>query len=248
MGDQAYIGELVAGIFYLLVGVRLGRLGARAGAAPERLLAGMFFCNGLSYLVYELALMIDVASLWTPLNFAGRVLYAPAPVFLAAFTWRVFRPQGSWATWFVYATAGLMLAGVGGSAVAGDWEGFSISNRWFWLEWLGYTLPFGWAGVEAFLQHRQARRRWRVGLCEPLICNRMMLWSLFAIVQVAISLVVLPQYASYERENLFSLTWDILVGGLEILSIATIWLVFFPPTGYRRWIDRAAPPVPAAEE
>ena len=248
MGDHAYIGEFVAGIFYLIVGARLARLGARTGETPERLLAAMFFVSGLSYVVYEIPLMIDVEALWTPLNFAGRVIYAPASVLLAAFTWQVFRQESSWGVWFVYGTAALMIGGVGGSALGGDWEGYTISNRWFWLEWAGYTVPFAWAGAEAYSQYRRARRRQRVGLSDPLVCNRLMLWSLFAIVQVVISLAILQQYASYEQENLFSATWDTLIGGLEILSAATIWLVFFPPVWYRRWVGRVAPPAPAAED
>jgi hypothetical protein len=247
MGDHAYIGELIAGIFYLVVGARLARLGARTGETPERLLAGMFFVSGLSYLVYEIPLIIDTESLWTPLNFAGRLLYVPAPVLLAAFTRRVFRPDGSWAAWLVYGTAALMVGGVAGSAIVGEWEGFSISNGWFWLEWSGYTVPFAWAGAEAFIQHRHARRRWRLGLTEPMVCNRLMLWSLFGLIQACASLVILQQYASYAAQNQFALTWDLLVGALEMLSLGTIWLVFFPPVWYRGWIGRAAAPAVAAE-
>lgn len=246
MGDHAYIGELIGGIFYLVVGARLTRLGARTGEAPEKLLGGMFFLSGLSYVVYEIPLIIDVESLWTPLSFAGRLLYVPAPVLLTAFTQRVFRPEGTWAVWLVYGTAALMVGGVAGSAIAGEWEGFSIGNGWFWLEWLGYTVPFTWAGVEAFIQHRQARRRWRLGLSEPMVCNRLMLWSLFGTLQACASLVILQQYASYEAQNQFALTWDLLVGALEMLSVGTIWLVFFPPVWYRCRIERTdSPTVPA---
>jgi hypothetical protein len=28
---------------------------------------------------------------------------------------------------------------------------------------------------------------------------------------------------------------------LEIVPVGLIWLVFFPPAGYRRWINRPAP-------
>jgi hypothetical protein len=141
----------------------------------------------------------------------------------------------------------LLVAGVAGSALGGDWEGYSISNGWFWLEWVGYTIPFGWAGAEAFNQYRQSRRRLPLGLCEPLVCNRFLLWSLFAIMQVSICLAILPQYASYEQHDLFSATWDTLIGAGEILSVATIWLVFFPPAAYRRWIEGTAAPLAAAE-
>jgi hypothetical protein len=240
MGDHAYIGELAAGIFYLIIGARLAWLASRTREPPERLLAGMFIATGLSYVVYEIPVIFNLEPLWTPLNFAGRVVYLPAPVLMAAFTRLVFRREASWATWLVVGIAALLVAGVAGSALGGDWEGYSISNGWFWLEWAGYTVPFGWAGAEAFGQYRQARRRLPLGLCEPLVCNGFLLWSLFAILQVSICLAILPQYAGYEQQNMFSAAWDILIGALEFLSVAAIWLVFFPPAAYQRWVNGAA--------
>jgi hypothetical protein len=247
MEGHAYIGELAAGIFYLIVGARLLRLASRTGETPERLLAAMFLVSGLSYVLYTIPVLFNLESLWTPLNFAARVAYLPAPVLLAAFTRQLFRREDPWAAWLVVGIGALLVAGVAGSALGGDWEGYSISNGWFWLEWVGYTIPFGWAGAEVFGQYRQARRRLPLGLCEPLVCNRFLLWSLFAILQVSICLAILPQYADYEQQNLFSATWDILIGALEFLSLAAIWLVFFPPSAYRRWVEGTAAPLAAAE-
>ena len=134
----------------------------------------------------------------------------------------------------------MLVSGVGGSARGGDWEGFSISNGWFWLEWVGFTLPFGWAGSEAFAQYRQARRRVRLGFCDPGVCNRYLLWALFGAMQVCLSLVLLPQYANYETTNQFTATWDALYGAIEIVSLVMIWFVFFPPAFYQRWINSVA--------
>ena len=247
MEDHAYIGELLAGFVYLIVGIRLLRLGQRTREVPERLLGAMFLLSGASYIVYLMAYLPGLESLWTPISFAGRVIYIGAPILLAAFTQQVFRPKGHWAAWLVYGIAVLMVGGVGGSALGGDWEGFSISNRWFWLEWAGYTIPFGWAGSEAFVQYRQARRRVRLGLSEPFVCNRYLLWAMFGVLQVCIALAILPQYSTYETTSQFTATWDILIGGLEIVSITLIGLVFFPPAFYQRWINGNAPMEKAEE-
>ena len=117
----------------------------------------------------------------------------------------------------------------------------------FWPEWVGYTLPFGWAGSEAFAQYRQARRRVRLGLCDPLVCNRFLLWALFGAMQVSLSLVLLPQYVNYETTNQFTAMWDALYGAIEIASIAVIWVVFFAPVFYQRWIKGNAPVAKDAE-
>jgi hypothetical protein len=240
MEDNAYIGELLAGIVYLIAGVRLLRLGQRTGQVPEKLLGVAFLFIGTSAGLYVLPKFLPFESLWTPLNFAGRVCIIPEAVIFALFTWRVFRPAERWGGWLVWGTAILLVIGVGGSAMGGDWEGFSISNGWFWLEWVGYTLPFGWAGSEAFAQYRQARRRVRLGLCDPLVCNRFLLWALFGTLQTCLALVLLPQYANYETTNQFTAMWDALYGAIEITSLVMIGLVFFPPAFYQRWINAPA--------
>jgi hypothetical protein len=240
MEGHAYLGELAAAIFYLVVGARLLHLASRTGELPERLLGALFLITGASYVAYELAVVIGRESLWTPLNFAGRVIYLPAPVILAVFTRRVFRAESAWAAWLVRGCAALLVAGVTGSVLRGDWEGFSISSPWFWLEWTGYTIPYAWAGAESLIHYGQARRRMRLGLCAPLVCNRFLLWGLFGTASVIVSLMNLFQYAAYERESVFNATWDSLTGAGEILSIALIWLVFFPPASYRQWVTGMA--------
>jgi hypothetical protein len=98
MEEQAYVGELISALVYLYAGMRLLRLSSRTGEVPERFLGAMFLVTGTSLLLYNLPIILDSESLWTPLNFAGRVAYLPAPVLLAVFTRRVFRPEGVWAT------------------------------------------------------------------------------------------------------------------------------------------------------
>jgi hypothetical protein len=240
MEDSAFLGELIAALVYLVAGLRLARLGSRTGERAEWLLAGVFLSNAVSYFLYEIAVIWGQESLWIPLNFAGRVAYLPAAVLLAAFTRDVFRRDSAWAAWLPYGTAALLITGVGISVLHGDWEGYSIDKPWFWPEWIGYTLPFVWAGIEAYSEYRRARRRVDIGLCEPLLCNRFLLWSIFAALQVSVSLVILPQYATFEAEGVFTQLWDLLTGALEILSVATIWLTFFGPAIYRHWIERTA--------
>ncbi len=237
--DGAWIGELIAGILYLIVGFRLGQVASRTGERPERLLSAMFVFSGVSYILYVVPMAIPIEALWKPFNFAGRVIYLPAPVLIAMFTREVFRSDTPLSTWMVYATSVLLIVGVGVSAMMGDWEGFSLSNPFFWFEWVGYTIPFAWAGLEALGQYRSLLRRQRLGLCDPLVCNRFLLWSVFGLVQVALSVVLLQMYADFETNNAFSAFLDGLTGVLEIFSLGLIWLVFFPPRLYQQLVSRS---------
>ncbi len=239
MPGGAWIGQLIAAVVYLIVGLRLAGLASRTRERPERLLSNLFVWSGISYLLYLVPLIVPVESLWTPFNFAGRVAYIPAPIFIALFTREVFRSEARLSAWMIYATSALLVVGVGGSAIVGDFEGFTLGNPLFWLEWTGYTIPFAWAGLEALRQHRKSLRRLRLGLCDRMTCNRFLLWSLFGLVQIALSLVMLEMYADFESNNAFSAFFDGLTGALELLSIALIWLVFFPPRFYQRLISAA---------
>ena len=248
MEDYAYIGELLTAIFYLALGARLLKLASRTRQVPERLLGALFLFSSASYFAYVSPMLLHEDSLWTPLNFLGRVLYLPVPALLAAFTREAFRPDSRWAAWLVWLSVILPVAGVGGSALVGDWEGYSLSNPGFWGEWVGYTFPFGWAGVEAFIQYANARRRREHGLSDPVVCNRYWLWGIYAVLTVIVSLLILPMYAHYARHGEFAAIWDRLVGAVEIASIAAIWVVFFPPVFYRRWIQGSAPAAMAMDD
>lgn len=241
MEEQAYIGELISALIYLYAGMRLLRLSSRTGEVPERLLAAMFLIVGTSLLLYDIPIMLDNESIWTAFNLAGRVTYLPAQVLLAVFTRQVFRPEGAWGTWMVYGCAILMAVGVGGSVWSGDLEGFSIGSHWFWLEWIGYSIPYAWAGAEALAHYRRARRRLRLGLCDPLICNRYLLWGFFGAMQLLINVAVLQSYSEYEQGGSFGATWDALISAGELISLALIWLIFFSPAVYQRWINGNAP-------
>jgi hypothetical protein len=71
-------------------------------------------------------------------------------------------------------------------------------------------------------------------------CNRYWLWGSFGMMQVLVSVAAILQYAEYEQEGGFSATWDALISAGEILSLVLIWLIFFPPVFYRRWLQSAA--------
>ena len=237
MLDGAWIGEAIAGIIYLIIGCRLLRLASRTGERPERLLSLMFFFSGASYLLYIVPMVITIDALWTPFNFAGRAIYIPAPILLAMFTRDVFRRDSRFSTCMVYVTAVLLVVGVGVSSMLGDWEGFSIESPFFRLEWVGYTIPFAWAGLEAFAQYRSSLRRRRLGLCDRLVCNRLLLWSIWGASQVVLSLLLLFMYAHYAIHNSFSALYDGLTGVIETFSLGLIFLVFFPPRFYQKFFS-----------
>ena len=59
---------------------------------------------------------------------------------------------------------------------------------------------------------------------------------LVGVLQLSTFLVSLAQYAEYEVTGVWSTWSDSTLGVLEMVTIGTIWLVFFPPAVYRRWV------------
>jgi hypothetical protein len=45
----------------------------------------------------------------------------------------------------------------------------------------------------------------------------------------------------------FSASLDGIASALEIIPIAFIWLIFFPPSIYQRWLERSDPQPKVAE-
>jgi hypothetical protein len=249
MEDSAYIGESIAGLFFLIVGVRLLRLALRTGKIPERLLSASFLAWGLSYALYSLPFALADESLFRPFYSVGRLVAATGTITYALFTWRVFRKHDAWGVWVVAGTTVCLIAGVVGSVWVGDWEGvYPIGNPWWWAEWVGGTAAEAWIGVEALVHYGKARQRLGLGLCDPLLCNRFLLFGLASVLWVALQFVVVVQSIEYEITQHWSATTDVLVAGVEIAGIAMIWLVFFPPAFYRSWIDGAAPVARAVKD
>ena len=244
MEESAYIGGAIAGLFYLVAGTRLVRLSLKTGETPERLLGVTFLLWSLSYLAWQLP--IALANDWMALQlfFAGRVFEDVGVVTFALFLRVVFRNQERWAHWLVLSVVVCAIAGVIGSAWVGDWEALlPLSNPWWWVESIAFQITVVWMGAEGLHHYRMARQRLRLGLCEPLTCNRYLLWGLTGVIWTIYQFTMIAQQIEYEITQVWSTSMDAAIGAIELAGIVLISLVFFPPAFYRRWIERT-PPAP----
>jgi hypothetical protein len=240
MDESSYIGSVIAGLAFLVAGVRLGRLSLRTREAPERLLGVTFLLWGAAYFVWMLPVALADESMTLPCFAASRLFNVFGVVTSALFMRVVFRSHERWAWWLVAGLTFCLLVGLGGSISVGDWEGVDPYNPWWWLEKSAAVVSVLWICFEGFSQYRMARQRLRLDLCDALVCNRYLLWGLVGAIWTIWEVAAVVQLIEYQITQVWSATMDLLVGGLEIGAIALIWLVFFPPAAYRRWINRAA--------
>lgn len=155
---------------------------------------------------------------------------------LFVFVWKVFRPEAGWAG--VLATLGIAAL-----AATGFWElsvqalpDYDPSHRAARLTQLVFAVPFAWSSAEAGLRFLRTRRQARLGLSEPAVAHRFLLWSLACTAFVGIcGLAILATLPGAPAAALNAVR-GVLYAGIAAL----VTLGFFAPKAYRDRVARSA--------
>jgi hypothetical protein len=228
---------IVASIVGLL-GVRMLWLGVRGRTLPETWIGLFFVATGAGA---ELALhaidgSVDPA-LSTSLMLAGAPMLTLATVSGYAFTYTVFRRGDSFALAIVVAGTLLALWGtwhqLRGPNGAPDLE--ALSDEFL----LGRAACFAWGAYEAVRAYRMARRRLALGLADPVVTNRFLLFGIwFGVMGVMpITLALSRLYGGAEALQIATDVGPKIVG---VIMIAALVLTFFPPRSYLDWVAASA--------
>jgi hypothetical protein len=242
----------IAGIASVLVcwvvSLRLLLLARRTRQSPELLIGlGLLLAGGL----------------WSPLMAIGRqatalpdAVRATAVVLgaitaicgmscIAIFNWRVFRPADSWAPAFASAVAMALVALAVAQSLGSGWMVFARHEQgpWTGVSWIGAVI-YMWSFLEAGRQYTMLTRRQRLGLADPVVTDRMRIWTLMMLTSVVASLV----FAACQ-------TLGIAVAGTTLglsltavaacLSAVFLYLAFMPPSSYLESVRRRAQPMEA---
>ncbi|HXV36036.1 MAG TPA: hypothetical protein VEC18_02740 [Myxococcota bacterium] len=243
MDENAVAFEALTGIVYLLVGLRLYALSQRTRLDPEWMIAAAFLLWTVCYAFHELAyLLAPAGEPQQPLTaFIALLALNAGNIAFALFTRVVFRARERWAGWLVAAIALGHVLGAAGSAWVGDWGQIDpLANPAYWPQSAAATATAIWMGVEGFLHYTSARRRRKIGLCDAITCHNFLLWCLVGVLWAVLEGVLVVQDLVYVSVGDWSDALGLANGVLELVPIALIWLVFFPPAAYRRWVEGAA--------
>jgi len=242
MDASAYIGSVVAGVVYLVLGARLVRLGNRTRSAAEWVLGLTFLIWSLSYVLWLASAATQGQSvLESQFLIASRIATNLGGVGIAFFPLLTFRRESAWAKRLVAVITACVIAGIVGSNWVGDPAGLDpLTNPWWWFEWIGEIAPAIWIGVEGLNHYGTTRQRVRLGFCEPIVCHRFLLWGIAGVFWTLLDFVIVVQYVEFWVTQSWSATLDNLVGFCEVAALAMIWLAYFAPARYQRRINRPA--------
>jgi hypothetical protein len=151
----------------------------------------------------------------------------------------VFRRGATWA--YVLAGGGAVLLWGGclvGIAQGGLRTGGVGSPAWFCEYVVIWTYPV-WNAIESFRYYGLMRRRTSLGLADPIVTNRFLLWgtgSVFAALAVWTASIPFAFMSDAPRLLAILPTIQTVTAILGVISVSCSLLAFLPPTWYRRRI------------
>jgi hypothetical protein len=152
------------------------------------------------------------------------------------FVVQVFRPRSRPAWGLALLASALLAASYVGDILARGLVNTPAPGAWYWLGMGLRMFALAWSCAEALACWRRLRRRLRIGLADPVVVHRFLLWSLGAGVPFAgLSFVTLRRLLLDTCPSHDPLLAVVLVSA-GVLATAFMWLGFRPPAFYRRWI------------
>jgi len=151
------------------------------------------------------------------------------------FTVSVFRPGALWAhTLAGAAIAGAAMSGTGivAAIATSPSSASSFQVTWGWAATFQgiCVLCFGWMAVEGLREWWMSRRRLALGLCDPVVSHRLLMWGLFGVSTTLLCLVLAGVMLSGQPTATSPLA-QVSQALFGFLSSAAAALAFFPPRG-----------------
>jgi hypothetical protein len=254
IGTEAAVVLGISQVAYLVamatLGIRLALLARRTRQLPEALLAVHFLAScTIGYVLqgsgHAIALEPDASpALFGPILAVGHLASVIGVGSVLVFNYRVFRRGTRLGVALLAIGAALLVGGYVGYAATGGFSHGRANGFPYWVLYAGFTATSVWTLVEPLAYFAALRRRARLGLADPVVANRFLLWGIGSAARFGMLVIGLI--------GMLSLTGDasdiaafaaptFLASGAAGLAVATsYWLAFFPPRPYRAWIARRA--------
>jgi hypothetical protein len=237
------------GAAFALAAHLLGRARRRRDLAPFLLGLHLLLAMGFGYLLCSAGMATAFLSpQGSPRLVAGLLGTGYAATILGlcvalVFQRRVFWPTARWPLALMGAFVAAMLVGWSGYAASGQLATGRYQGGFVWLLYAGMLATNLWVGIEPLVYHAKLRKRVPLGLAEPLVADRFLLWGLGSLARAAmillgpLSQLVLDRLGADARLSYSSATL-VLASLLGLATSVAYWLTFNPTAAYARWVVR----------
>jgi len=243
----AIVGNVFFMLAMLVAAIRCLMLWQRTRLSPEfNIGLGFLLVAGLGYPLLALSGIggRTVAELDLWLFGTGLGVISLGVVSLQNFTRQVFRAGRRWAIAPVALTALAAVVVCWGSTramLAASPETPPVEAGQGWL--LGVRLLFEvwyiWTAIEGLLEYRQARRRLKLKLSDPIVVNRFLLWGVMGVFLTANGAV--GSWLEWHGASpLVDLAPALVLAANGGVAGALILLIFMPPQAYVHFVRRRA--------
>ena len=228
----------------LWVGVRLLAQWGRTRQLPELLLGlGVLGIGPAGFGLILLAAAAGANDPQAPSLLAGLAAIAVGggAAAKAIFNWKIYHPRSRFAAAIALGSiAGLAIAIIGDARTTGFAPSAWMQPGWILVRQGIQIAILLWGAGEALRWWLQMRRRLRLGIGDPLVANRFLLWAIGAGMAGSGSLVGMIVGLSYGQpmNELPLLTLVLSLFGL--VSAISIWLAFAAPAWWKLWVRNQA--------
>lgn len=236
-----------------VVSVRMLLLARRTRRRPELLLGlGVLGTAVLGYGILIAAILVrgpENAIATTPLaralQGAGTLLHDLGVTMIVLFVLSVFRQGERWAVALAATLLALLWGGTIGWEAHNRFRDAGIGNGFWWMRYAAIWTYSLWPMVESYRYYALMRRRLALGLVEPLVVNRFLLWGT-ASLGTSLATWTASSLLLFAGDLEAGLAWrpaiQVATATIGVATVALYALTFFPPAAYRRWIGVARQP------
>jgi hypothetical protein len=234
-----------------VVAVRLLLLARRTRQKPELFLGlGLLGTAVLGYGVLIAAAILrgaeqahTVGPLDRGLQICGQMLHDAGVTMIVIFVLSTFRPTELWAKGLAALLIGALWGGTLGWELTNHFYFIGRGNGFWWIEYAAiWSYPL-WTMVESYRYYALMRRRQALGLADPMVTNRFLLWGSASL---GTALATWTSSISFflPRDPALLASWgpviEVFTASFGVATVALFYLTFFPPAWYRERIVATA--------
>jgi hypothetical protein len=231
LGQVAYIGAS------LVVGTKLILLWRRTREFPE-LGVGLAFVLGggvayAAWLVFGVATSAGVPrETLSPVLLLGLFATCMGALANGAAIARIYRPGSRWTAAFLGASGVTMAAGMIVTVAFPP----PRSSVGFWTGLLAALPIWTWAAGESFALAQTLHRRAKLGLADPVVVSRIVLWG--TCMAIVVAMTVISFVGRLVSGPMMNPAVGAVTALLGVAGALAIWLGFFPPRALRERLAR----------